>query len=74
MFGALNVARAFLPYMREKKTGTVVWIGSVGGWRYALMCSFSLDKDADKTTDIPRTSGSTVRLSGPFEVGLIILI
>ncbi|KIY73994.1 NAD(P)-binding protein [Cylindrobasidium torrendii FP15055 ss-10] len=33
VFGALNVARVFLPYMRARKTGTVVWMGSVGGWR-----------------------------------------
>ncbi|PPQ72175.1 hypothetical protein CVT26_006894 [Gymnopilus dilepis] len=31
LFGALNVTRAFLPYMRERKTGTVVWIGSMYG-------------------------------------------
>jgi NAD(P)-dependent dehydrogenase (short-subunit alcohol dehydrogenase family) len=36
VFGALNVTRALLPYMREKKTGTVVFMGSVGGWRYVL--------------------------------------
>jgi len=30
-FGALNVTRAFLPYMRENKTGTVVWLGSMYG-------------------------------------------
>ncbi|KAF8075755.1 hypothetical protein FPV67DRAFT_1469077 [Lyophyllum atratum] len=33
VFGALNVSRAFLPYMRERKTGTVVFLGSLGGWR-----------------------------------------
>ncbi|KZT18860.1 NAD(P)-binding protein [Neolentinus lepideus HHB14362 ss-1] len=33
VFGALNVARAFLPYMRERKAGTIIWLGSVGGWR-----------------------------------------
>lgn len=33
VFGPLNVNRAFLPYMRARKTGTIVWIGSVGGWR-----------------------------------------
>ncbi|KAI0293632.1 short chain dehydrogenase [Multifurca ochricompacta] len=32
VFGALNVARAFLPYMRQRKSGSVVWIGSLGGW------------------------------------------
>ncbi|KAI0315271.1 hypothetical protein OF83DRAFT_366130 [Amylostereum chailletii] len=32
VFGPLNVARAFLPYMRPRKTGTVVWFGSIGGW------------------------------------------
>lgn len=36
VFGALNVTRAFLPYMRERKTGTVVFIGSIGGWRSVL--------------------------------------
>ncbi|KAL0574492.1 hypothetical protein V5O48_007467 [Marasmius crinis-equi] len=33
VFGALNVSRAFLPYMRERKTGTIIFCGSVGGWR-----------------------------------------
>ncbi|KAL0057871.1 hypothetical protein AAF712_015478 [Marasmius tenuissimus] len=32
VFGALNVTRVFLPYMRERKTGTVVFMGSLGGW------------------------------------------
>ncbi|KAF9525424.1 hypothetical protein CPB83DRAFT_943586 [Crepidotus variabilis] len=29
VFGALNVSRAFLPYMREKKTGTIIFLGSL---------------------------------------------
>ena len=33
VFGALNVSRALLPYMRPRKTGTIVWIGSLGGYR-----------------------------------------
>jgi len=33
VFGGLNVARAFLPYIRPRKTGTIVWIGSIGGYR-----------------------------------------
>ncbi|KAI0033022.1 hypothetical protein K488DRAFT_85319 [Vararia minispora EC-137] len=33
VFGALNVARAFLPHMRARKSGTILWLGSLGGWR-----------------------------------------
>ncbi|KAK0472707.1 hypothetical protein IW261DRAFT_1404863 [Armillaria novae-zelandiae] len=32
VFGPLNVARAFLPYMRERRTGTFVFLGSIGSW------------------------------------------
>ncbi|TFY77535.1 hypothetical protein EWM64_g6480 [Hericium alpestre] len=32
VFGGLNMNRAFLPYMRARKTGTVVWLGSIAGW------------------------------------------
>ncbi|KAJ2912577.1 hypothetical protein MD484_g7839, partial [Candolleomyces efflorescens] len=32
VFGGLNISRAFLPYMREKRAGKIIWIGSVGGW------------------------------------------
>ncbi|KAK0484441.1 hypothetical protein IW261DRAFT_1359496 [Armillaria novae-zelandiae] len=35
-FGALNVTRAFLPHMRARRTGTFVWLGSIGGWRAVL--------------------------------------
>ncbi|KAK7051619.1 hypothetical protein VNI00_004598 [Paramarasmius palmivorus] len=35
VFGALNVSRAFLPHMRERRTGTIVFMGSLGGWRAA---------------------------------------
>ncbi|KAF6754059.1 short chain dehydrogenase [Ephemerocybe angulata] len=33
LFGALNVTRAFLPYMRGKRSGIIMWMGSIGGWR-----------------------------------------
>lgn len=32
VFGPLNVARAFLPYLRAQRTGTVLWVGSLGAW------------------------------------------
>ncbi|KAG8902301.1 hypothetical protein FRB99_004640 [Tulasnella sp. 403] len=32
VLGALNVTRAFLPYMRERKSGRVFYIGSIAGW------------------------------------------
>ncbi|KAI0768379.1 hypothetical protein BC629DRAFT_1442423 [Irpex lacteus] len=32
VFAPININRAFLPYLREQKTGTIVWIGSVAGW------------------------------------------
>ncbi|KAJ3508792.1 hypothetical protein NLJ89_g5561 [Agrocybe chaxingu] len=31
VFGALNVTRAVLPYMREKKAGTIIFAGSICG-------------------------------------------
>ncbi|KAG8884686.1 hypothetical protein FRB98_002253 [Tulasnella sp. 332] len=33
VFGSLNVSRAFLPEMRQRKSGTIIFIGSIGGWR-----------------------------------------
>jgi len=32
VFGPVNVAKAFLPYMRKEKSGTIVWMGSAAGW------------------------------------------
>lgn len=33
LFGLVNVTNAFLPYMRDRREGTVVIIGSRSGWR-----------------------------------------
>ncbi|KAK7030979.1 hypothetical protein VNI00_010205 [Paramarasmius palmivorus] len=33
VFGGLNVARAFLPHLRESGTGTIVLMGSIVGWK-----------------------------------------
>jgi NAD(P)-dependent dehydrogenase (short-subunit alcohol dehydrogenase family) len=35
VFGLLNVTRAILPYMREKKAGHIINISSIGGYRSA---------------------------------------
>jgi len=32
VFGAMNVTKAFLPYLRKEKSGTILWVGSSGGW------------------------------------------
>ncbi|KAF8521413.1 NAD-P-binding protein [Hysterangium stoloniferum] len=33
VFGVINVTNAFLPYMRQRGSGTIVFIGSRSGWR-----------------------------------------
>ncbi|KAG9030808.1 hypothetical protein FRB95_003500 [Tulasnella sp. JGI-2019a] len=32
VFGPLNVTRAFLPSMRSRRSGTIIFMGSKGGW------------------------------------------
>lgn len=32
-FGPINVTRAILPHMRERKQGTLVFMGSFGRWQ-----------------------------------------
>ncbi|KAG8992316.1 hypothetical protein FRB94_011245 [Tulasnella sp. JGI-2019a] len=32
VFGPLNVTRAFLPFMRPRRSGTIIFVGSQGGW------------------------------------------
>ncbi|TVY82485.1 putative oxidoreductase [Lachnellula suecica] len=32
VFGAVDVTRAFMPHFREKKAGTVIFVGSIAGW------------------------------------------
>ena len=43
VFGLLNVSRAFLPYLRSQRSGSIVNIGSIGGWEggitFGLYCA-----------------------------------
>ncbi|TFY74092.1 hypothetical protein EWM64_g9920 [Hericium alpestre] len=53
IFGGLNMCRAFLPYMRPRRTGTVVWLGSIGGWMCVLLIVRVLDFPADSLPQLP---------------------
>ena len=47
VFGLMNVTRAILPYMRERRSGSIVNTGSIGGWRgYAGVGLYSATKFA----------------------------
>ncbi|PGH00157.1 hypothetical protein GX51_05970 [Blastomyces parvus] len=39
VFGPLNIYRAVLPYLREKKSGTLVTIGSMAAWYPMASCN-----------------------------------
>jgi len=44
LFGLVNVTNAFLPYMRDRREGTVVVIGSRSGWRTLPVRLSKVDK------------------------------
>ena len=33
VYGSINVTNAFLPYMKARQSGTIVFVGSRSGWR-----------------------------------------
>lgn len=43
VFGVLNVTNAVLPHMRERRSGTVVIVGSRTGWHAAVPVSHTHD-------------------------------
>ncbi|KAI0747363.1 hypothetical protein BC629DRAFT_1560546 [Irpex lacteus] len=53
VFAPLNINRAFLPYMRERKTGVIVWIGSLGGWQsYGVISLYCATKHAVRALSV----------------------
>ena len=32
LFGSINITKALLPHLRERKSGTIVFIGSLFSW------------------------------------------
>ncbi|MCJ1402162.1 hypothetical protein MMC11_005381 [Xylographa trunciseda] len=38
LFGAINLTRSILPHLRQKRSGTLVFIGSLAGWVGAEAC------------------------------------
>ena len=44
LFGLVNITNAFLPYMRDRREGTVVIIGSRSGWRTLPVRLSQVDK------------------------------
>lgn len=33
LFGPINLTRSILPHFRQRKAGTIIFMGSVGGWQ-----------------------------------------
>jgi NAD(P)-dependent dehydrogenase (short-subunit alcohol dehydrogenase family) len=33
LFGPVNLTRSILPHFRQRKAGTIIFMGSVGGWQ-----------------------------------------
>jgi len=38
VFGVINTVKAFLPHMRSRRSGTIVVLGSIGGWFSMSAC------------------------------------
>eukprot|EP01097_Dermamoeba_algensis_P003865 TRINITY_DN261_c0_g1_i1.p1 TRINITY_DN261_c0_g1~~TRINITY_DN261_c0_g1_i1.p1 ORF type:complete len:286 (-),score=45.23 TRINITY_DN261_c0_g1_i1:180-1037(-) len=71
VFGLMNVTRAFLPHMRERKSGCIVNIGSIGGWRGMAGCGlycatkFALEGISESLRDEVKHLGIDVILIEP---------
>ncbi|KAG4219008.1 hypothetical protein PC116_g32512 [Phytophthora cactorum] len=49
VFGPINVYRAILPHMREKRSGTLVTIGSMASWYVRTTLTFTSSPDVWRT-------------------------
>ncbi|KAJ7598474.1 short chain dehydrogenase [Mycena floridula] len=54
-FGAINVARAFLPYMRERRCGTILWMSFLAAWSTPFLTADHRKQSVTRISDYKGT-------------------